>query len=95
MPEAGRSERVIHTAEIDPRYRQAILLRLFEHLAPDQSLQIIVDHNPRRLRLQLEALHGSHCGWSYLEEGPDIWRVRLRLLRPASSVAADIRERRE
>lgn len=80
MPEASRSERVINVADIDPRYRHAILLRLFEHLAPDDSLQIVVDHDPRRLRLQLEAHHGSRCGWSYLEPGPDVWRVRLRLL---------------
>jgi uncharacterized protein (DUF2249 family) len=81
MLEASLSERVINVADIDPKYRHDILFRLFEHLAPDESLQIIVDHNPRRLRLQLEARHGSRCAWSYLEEGPGIWRVRLRLLR--------------
>lgn len=82
------SERVIQVADIDPRYRQTILSRLFEHLAPDQSLQIVVDHDPRRLRLQLEATHGSRCAWSYLEKGPDVWRVRLRLLRDRSSELA-------
>ncbi len=80
MSEASLSERVINVADIDPRYRHDILFRLFEHLGSDQSLQILVDHDPRRLRLQLEARHGSRCAWSYLEEGPDIWRVRLRLL---------------
>lgn len=80
MPEANRSERIIKVADIEPQYRHAILSRLFEHLAPDQSLQVVVDHDPRRLRLQLEALHGSRCGWSYLEQGPYVWRVRLRLL---------------
>lgn len=80
MPELNRSERVINVADIDPQYRHAILFRLFEHLAPDDSLQIVVDHDPRRLRLQLEERHGSRCGWSYLEQGPDLWRVRLRLL---------------
>ena len=81
MLETSLSERVINVADIDPRYRHTILFRLFEHLAPDESLQILVDHDPRRLRLQLEARHGSRCAWSYLEEGPDKWRVRLRNLR--------------
>lgn len=81
MLETNFSERVINVADIDPKYRHNILFRLFEHLAPDDSLQILVDHDPRRLRLQLEARHGSRCAWSYLEEGPDLWRVRLRLLR--------------
>ena len=80
MLEASPSERVINVADIDPRHRHAILFRLFEHLAPDDSLQIVVDHDPTRLRLQLEESHGSRCAWSYLEEGPDVWRVRLRLL---------------
>ena len=81
MLETNFSERVINVADIDPKYRHNILFRLFEHLAPDDSLQILVDHDPRRLRLQLEARHGSRCAWSYLEDGPDLWRVRLRLLR--------------
>jgi hypothetical protein len=38
MPEASNSERVINVADIDPRFRHEILFRLFEHLAPDQSL---------------------------------------------------------
>lgn len=80
MPEVSSNERVINVADIDPQHRHTILFRLFEHLAPDDSLQIVVDHDPRRLRMQLEARHGSRCAWSYLEEGPDTWRVRLRLL---------------
>jgi uncharacterized protein (DUF2249 family) len=55
MPEASPNERVISVAEIDPRYRHALPFRLFEHLAPDDSLQILVDHDPGPLRLQLEA----------------------------------------
>jgi uncharacterized protein (DUF2249 family) len=80
MLKANPTERVVNVADIDPRYRHDILFRLFEHLAPDDSLQIVVDHEPWRLRLQLEARHGSHCAWSYLEQGPDVWRARLRLL---------------
>jgi hypothetical protein len=38
MPEARRSEHVINLADIDQRYRHAILFRLFEHLGPDNSL---------------------------------------------------------
>jgi len=82
MTKPDASERIITVADIDPRHRHAILFRLFEHLAADQSLQIVVDHDPKRLRLQLEAHHGARCDWSYLQRGPDVWRVRLRLLAP-------------
>lgn len=80
MPATSGNERVIKVADIDPRHRHAIIFRLFEHLTPDDALQLIVDHDPRPLRFQLEARHGARCGWSYLETGPDVWRVRLRLL---------------
>jgi uncharacterized protein (DUF2249 family) len=88
MPEASRNERVIKVADIDPRYRHTIIFRLFEHLGPNDSLQIVVDHDPKPLRLQLEARHGSRCNWSYIEKGPDIWRIRLRLLRADGGVHA-------
>ena len=84
MTESATDERTIHVADIDPQYRHAILFRLFEHLAPNQSLQIVVDHDPRRLRLQLEGQYGSRCDWSYLEQGPEVWRVRLRLFQSDS-----------
>jgi uncharacterized protein (DUF2249 family) len=37
-----------------------------------------VDHDPRPLRIQLEAKHGDLCRWTYLEQGPDVWRIRLQ-----------------
>jgi uncharacterized protein (DUF2249 family) len=73
-------ERVINVRDIDPRHRHGIISQLFDHLDPESSLQLVVDHDPRPLRYQLEARHGSRCDWSYLEQGPDVWRVRLRHL---------------
>lgn len=75
---ASAPERVINVKDIDPQHRHPIIDRLFAHLTADTSLQIIVDHDPKPLRFQLEAKHGARCQWAYLEEGPDIWRVRLR-----------------
>jgi uncharacterized protein (DUF2249 family) len=72
------AERVINVKDIDPRHRHTIIFQLFEHLAADDALQLIVDHDPKPLRFQLEARHGSRCLWTYLEEGPDVWRVRLQ-----------------
>lgn len=74
-------ERVIDAREIDPRVRHTVILQVFEHLDERSSLQLIADHDPRPLRLQLEAKYGARCLWSYLEKGPDVWRVRLRQTR--------------
>lgn len=72
------SERVLHMEEIDQRVRHTVVLQLFAHLDPDSALQLVVDHDPKPLRYQLEARHGDRCRWIYLEEGPDTWRVRLQ-----------------
>jgi uncharacterized protein (DUF2249 family) len=69
-------ERVVNVGDIDPRYRHGIIGQLFDHLDPKSSLQLVVGHDPRPLRYQLEARHGLRCNWSYLEQGPDVWRVR-------------------
>lgn len=71
-------ERVIDVRDISPNIRHTVIVQLFEHLDDASSLQLIVDHDPRRLRLQLEDKHGKRVGWTYLEQGPDLWRVRLR-----------------
>jgi uncharacterized protein (DUF2249 family) len=71
------SERIIDVREIEPRFRHQIIQQLVEHLAPDTSLQLIADHAPKPLRYQLELRFGEQCVWSYLEEGPDVWRVRI------------------
>lgn len=79
--DVGTSERVIDVREIDPGHRHLIIFQLFEHLEPGSSLQLVVDHDPRRLRYQLEAKHGSRCRWTYLAQGPDLWRIRLHMIR--------------
>jgi uncharacterized protein (DUF2249 family) len=78
---ASPSERVVDVREIEPRFRHQIIFRLFENLKPDATLRLIADHAPKRLRDQLKLYYGEHCRWTYLEEGPDVWEVRLELVR--------------
>ncbi len=75
---AVSAERTIDMRDIEPRIRHTVIFQLFEHLDAASYLQLIVDHDPRPLRIQLEAKHGDRCRWTYLEQGPDVWRVRLQ-----------------
>ena len=77
-------EQVVDVREIVPRLRHTVIFQLFENLDGQHALQLIADHDPRPLRVQLEANHGSRCRWTYLEEGPDRWRVRLQHLKLAN-----------
>jgi uncharacterized protein (DUF2249 family) len=86
MPTENPAERVIDVRKIEPRFRHQIIQKLFENLEPDASLRLISDHAPNRLRDQFAFQYGEQCRWSNLEEGPDVWTVRLELVRaPARS----------
>ncbi|KQZ99883.1 hemerythrin [Mesorhizobium sp. Root157] len=76
--QVSADERVIDVRQIDPRQRHIVILQLFEHLPASGALQLIADHDPKPLRFQIESKYGGNCLWAYLEEGPDVWRVRLR-----------------
>jgi uncharacterized protein (DUF2249 family) len=85
---SGPEERVIEVAGIEPRFRHHIIGQLFEHLEPGHSLQIVVDHDPQRLRFHLDLAFGGLCDWTYLEQGPDVWRCRLQHRRtPHASIS--------
>jgi uncharacterized protein (DUF2249 family) len=75
--EAAAEERIIDVRQISPRVRHTVILQLIDNLAPGQSLQIENDHDPVRLRGQLELRSAGLFGWTYLEQGPDTWRVRI------------------
>jgi uncharacterized protein (DUF2249 family) len=80
-----QNERIISVKDIDPRHRHMVIQQMFENLSPGSSLQLVVDHEPKPLRFQLEAKYGGGCQWSYLEEGPDTWRVQLQMRTDAGS----------
>jgi uncharacterized protein (DUF2249 family) len=83
QPQDAASERIIDVRQINPRVRHTVILQLIENLAPGQGLQIENDHDPVLLRGQLEMRFAGLFGWAYLEQGPDLWRVRIS--RPADS----------
>lgn len=47
MLDQDRNERVIKVADIAPHYRHKVILQLFEHLDPEQSLQLPSSYNWR------------------------------------------------
>jgi len=65
---------------IPPRDKHPTIHRLLDALPDDGVLRLINDHDPRPLRLELEADHPGVFGWLYIEEGPEVWRVDIRRL---------------
>ena len=59
--------------------RRTAVLQAFEALLPGQSLEIVNDRDPSRLRLLISKRTPQPFGWTYLESGPWIWRVKVNL----------------
>ena len=71
-----------HPLELDvrlipPREKHPAIFRTFDALAAGQAMVIINDHDPRPLRYQFQAERPERFDWTYEEEGPEVWRVRI------------------
>ena len=62
---------------IEPLYRHATIFSRLGELGVGDSLVLLVDHDPKPLRAQLEAREGDKVQWTYLEQGPQQWQVQV------------------
>jgi uncharacterized protein (DUF2249 family) len=70
--------------EIAPRDRHPLIFGTFDRLAEGESFELVNDHDPKPLYYQLMAEQAGRVAWTYLEEGPEVWRVRIgRVRQPA------------
>jgi len=62
---------------IPPRDKHPTIFRTFDSLKSGQAMILVNDHDPRPLRYQLAAERPDSFTWTYQEEGPTVWRVRI------------------
>lgn len=63
---------------IPPRNRPRAVTEAFLALAPGEQIELVTDHEPVPLRRRFEEQFGDTLGWTYIDEGPHAWRVRLK-----------------
>ncbi|MGH2999865.1 MAG: DUF2249 domain-containing protein [Gaiellaceae bacterium] len=54
----------------------------YSALPAGSGFVLVNDHDPKPLKYQFEAEHAGQFTWDYLEQGPEVWRVRIG--RPSS-----------
>ena len=62
---------------IAPRERHALVFACFDALQTGQAMQLVNDHDPQPLRLQLDDRAFGRFEWAALESGPSVWRVQI------------------
>lgn len=68
---------VLDVRPIPGREKHPTIFRTFDSLAAGQAMLLVNDHDPRPLRYQLMAERPNSFDWTYEEEGPEVWKVRI------------------
>lgn len=78
MPKQTSPEaKVLDVRTIHPRERHPLILDTFAQLHPGEAFILVNDHDPKPLYYQFQAELPGQFSWQYLEEGPEVWRVRI------------------
>ena len=57
--------------------RHELIFDSYHNLTPGSGFELVNDHDPKPLYYQFEAQYPGQFTWDYLEEGPEVWRVRI------------------
>ncbi|HET6872823.1 MAG TPA: DUF2249 domain-containing protein [Sporolactobacillaceae bacterium] len=60
-----------------PRDKHRVIFETFEALEPGTTMELVNDHNPKPLYYEFKVERTGTFEWSYLEEGPEVWRVAI------------------
>lgn len=75
--------------------RHPLVFAKFDSLVLGDQMVLVNDHDPKPLHLQFDKLRPGESEWSYLERGPEVFRIRISRIGFASpeSGPAEFRQR--
>jgi uncharacterized protein (DUF2249 family) len=68
---------VLDVREIPPRDKHPTIHATFDGLAAAEAFELVNDHDPKPLFYEFQAERPGQFTWEYLEQGPEVWRVRI------------------
>ena len=74
---AATATTTIDVRSIIPRERHPLIFSTFNNLVPGDAFLLVNDHDPKPLYYQFKAELGEQFDWEYLENGPEVWKVRI------------------
>jgi uncharacterized protein (DUF2249 family) len=82
MSQSSPSE--IDVRSLVPAQRHRKIFELINELAIGGTFVLVNDHDPKPLYYQLEAEYPHQFSWTYLERGPEVWRIEIGRQRKAA-----------
>jgi len=74
---AAAAPETIDVRSLIPMHRHQKIFELVDQLVPGKGFVLINDHDPKPLYYQLEAEYPNQYSWTYVERGPQVWRVEI------------------
>ena len=71
------TENILNVTLLEPRQKHPTIFNRFDELEGGESLTIHNDHDPKPLYYQLLGERGNTFVWEYLEQGPELWKVKI------------------
>lgn len=71
-------QKVLDVRPIPPREKHPTIFSTFDALRAGESFVLVNDHDPVPLRYQFEYQRPGQMSWTYLEQGPELWRVEIK-----------------
>ena len=63
--------------EVEHPHRHPLIFRTYNELQPGQAFVLVVDHDPKPVLFELDFVQKGKFEYSYLEQGPEVWRVQM------------------
>lgn len=70
-------EKVLDVRVIPPAAKHPAIFTTFDALQAGEHFVLVNDHDPVPLRYQFEFTRAGQVSWEYLEQGPEVWRVKI------------------
>ncbi|HLB02832.1 MAG TPA: DUF2249 domain-containing protein [Nitrospiria bacterium] len=67
----------VDVRHIPPAQRHSLIFQTFEALQPGEAFILVNDHDPKPLYYQFKFEREGQFSWEYLEQGPEVWQVRI------------------
>jgi uncharacterized protein (DUF2249 family) len=71
------TEHEIDVRPMPPRERHPRIFSTWAELTPAESILLVNDHDPVPLYYQFACEHTGAFRWEYLDQGPEVFRVRI------------------
>ena len=78
-------ENILNVTLLEPKLKHPTIFVRFDELISGESLILHNDHDPKPLYYELSAERGDIFDWEYLEQGPEIWRVKITKIKSAKN----------